>query len=301
MKTPHLASTLVLLLVLSMGTSCMIIRQGEVGVKRKLGRIDENVLLEGPRGYNPFTSVILRVPIQTVNREVSFSLPSKEGLTIEAVMSILYHVNPASAPTLLKEIGPRYEEGIIMPVFRSAAADVSARFMAKDMHSGARAAIEADISTRMNEILEEKGITVENVLMKSIKLPADLSRAIEEKLRAEQEAQRMEFVKQQQEIEAERQIIEAKGARETQIIAAEAQKRKVEIEAEGQANATRLQAEAQAEANRKLSESLNTDVLRFHSIDAYRAISNSPNAKLIITPPDAPFLGLPADILKTKN
>lgn len=276
----------------------MIIRQGEVGVKRKLGRIDNTVLMEGPRGYNPFTSVILRVPIQTVNREVSLALPSKEGLTIQAVMSILYHVNADAAPTLLKEIGRQYEEGIIMPVFRSAAADVSARFMAKDMHSGARAAIEVEISKRMNEILEEKGITVENVLMKSIKLPSDLSRAIEEKLRAEQEAQRMEFTKQQEEMEAQRRIIEAKGARDAEIIAAEAQKRKIEIEAEGQANATKLQAAAQAEANQKLAESLSIEVLRYHSIDAYREVSKSNNSKLIITPTAAPFLGLSEDILK---
>ncbi|MEO1450593.1 MAG: SPFH domain-containing protein [Bacteroidota bacterium] len=298
MKTSRFSLSMTLLLILCMGTSCMIIRQGEVGVKRKLGRIDENVLMEGPRGYNPFTSVIFRVPVQTVNREVSLALPSKEGLTIQAVMSILYHVNAKAAPTLLKEIGRQYEGGLIMPVFRSAAADVSSRFMAKDMHSGARSAIEHEISTRMNEILEEKGITVENVLMKSIKLPTDLSNAIEEKLRAEQEAQRMEFIKQQQEIEAQRRIIEAKGERDARIIAAEAEKRKIEIEAEGQANATKLQAEAQSQANKQLSESLTMDVLRYHSIDAYREVSKSTNSKLIITPTAAPFLGLSDDILK---
>lgn len=298
MKARHISLSLVLACILSFSTSCMIVRQGEVGVKRKLGRIDETVLMEGPRGYNPLTTIIFKVPIQTVNREVSLSLPSKEGLTIQSVMSILYHVNPTAAPNLLKEIGPRYEEGIIMPVFRSAASDVSARFMAKDMHSGARAVIEHEISTRMNEILEAKGITIENVLMKSIKLPQDLSNAIEEKLRAEQEAQRMEFIKQQEEIEAERRIIQAKGERDAAIIAAEAVRQRIEIEAAGQANATRLQAEAQAEANRQLSESLSPAILRYHSIDAYREVSKSPNSKLVITPTAMPFLGLPDDLLK---
>lgn len=298
MKPHRILLCLVLGSFLLTGTSCMIIRQGEVGVKRKLGRIDKDVLMEGPRGYNPLTSVIFRVPIQTVNREVSLNLPSKEGLTIQSVMSILYHVNPKSAPTLLKEIGQQYEDGLIMPVFRSAAADVTARFMAKDMHSGARSAIEHEISTRMNEILEEKGITVENVLMKSIKLPADLSRAIEEKLRAEQEAQRMEFTKQQEEMEAQRRIIEARGQRDANILAAEAEKRKIEIEAEGQANATKLQAEAQAQANERLAGSLTERLLKYHSIEAFREVSNSPNSKLIITPKESPFLGLPGDLLK---
>ena len=35
----------------------------------------------------------------------------------------------------MREVGKRYESEMIMPVFRSAAADVTSRFLAKDMHS----------------------------------------------------------------------------------------------------------------------------------------------------------------------
>ena len=60
-----------------------------------------------------------------------------------------------------------------------------------------------------------------------------LTRAIEEKLEAEQDAQRMEFVKEAQRQEAQRRIIEAEGERDSQIIAAEGAKRTMEIEAVG--------------------------------------------------------------------
>jgi regulator of protease activity HflC (stomatin/prohibitin superfamily) len=276
-----------------LSTSCVVIRQGEVGVKRTLGRIQSEPITEGPEAFNPFSTVILRVPVRTENLEVKLPLPSKEGLTINSEISILYRVMPNSAPLLLQEIGTGYEQQIIMPVFRSAAADVTARFMAKDMHSGARSVIEKEISTRMNEILEPRGILIENVLMKSILLPAGLSRAIEEKLQAEQDAQRMEFVKLRETADAERSIIEAKGARDSQVIAADAQKRTLEIEAEGQAYATRLKANAEAEANAKIDSSLTDQVLRYRAIEAFKDVSNSKNSKLIITDGKTPFLGIP--------
>jgi regulator of protease activity HflC (stomatin/prohibitin superfamily) len=289
---------IVAFLVLSMSTSCMIIRQGEVGVKRKYGLISETALTPGARGYNPLSSVIIRVPVRTVNLEVKVPLPSKEGLTINSEISILYRVSAKSAPLLLREVGLGYEREMIMPVFRSAVADVSARFLAKDMHSGARAAIEGEIASRMNEILEKRGIIIENVLMKSIQLPPGLARAIEEKLEAEQDAQRMEFVKQREQADAERLLIQTKGQREAQLIAADAEKQTLEIRAAGQANATRLEAEAQAAANDMLQKSLSPEVLKLRAINAFQEVSNSQGSKLIITNGSTPFLGLPEDLLR---
>ena len=89
-----------------------------------------------------------------------------------------------------QDVGLNYEQTIILPIFRSAASDVSAQFFAKDMHSGERASIERRIQTLMTERLEGRGIIIESVLMKSIKLPDGLSRAIEDKLEAEQRPSR---------------------------------------------------------------------------------------------------------------
>jgi regulator of protease activity HflC (stomatin/prohibitin superfamily) len=169
------------------------------------------------------------------------------------------------------------------------------------MHSGERGIIEAAIRDQMDGILEERGILVENVLLKSIQLPQGLSRSIEQKLQAEQDAERLEFVTQQEQREAERRTIQAKGDRDAAIIDAEAEKRRIEIEAEGYANATRMAAEAEAEANRQLTESLTPEVLQFRSIDAFLQLSKSNNAKLIITDKDMPLLGLPANMMQGEN
>jgi regulator of protease activity HflC (stomatin/prohibitin superfamily) len=87
-------------------------------------------------------------------------------------------------------------------MFSSASADVSSNFFAKDMHSGMRSNIEAQIKAKMGDVLKQ-GIIVESVLMKSIQLPVGLASSVERKLQ-EQDAMRMEFVLQQEKLEAER-------------------------------------------------------------------------------------------------
>lgn len=275
--------------------SCTTIRQGEVGVKRKLGKLNNKSMDQGVKLYNPFLATIIKVPVRTVNLEVKLALPSKEGLTIQSEISILYRIEKKDATKVINNIGMDYENVVILPVFRSAAADVTSKFYAKDMHSGERARIERNIRDTMMEVLGEKGFVVENVLMKSISLPSGLSAAIEEKLRAEQEAQRMEFTKQKETLEAERKTIAAEGDKKAAIIAAEAQAEVTEIKAEGQAKATKIEAEAKAKANDLMTKGITPEILKYNQIEAFKALSTSPNAKVIITDGKTPLLGIPAD------
>ena len=98
---------------------------------------------------------------------------------------------------------------------------------------------------------------IDRVLLKSIKLPAGLYAAIEEKLRAEQDAQRMEYVLQQERREAERRKVEAAGVRDSQKI---------------------------------LSQGLNKEIIQLRSIEAFKELAKSPNAKVIITDGKAPLM-----------
>lgn len=247
----------VLLVFLVALSSCTVVREGEIGVRRTLGKYNENTYSSGLRFYNPFTSYIERVSVRTNNEEVSLNIPSKEGLTIVSEVSILYRIEPHKVPSILRTIGPEYTRNILLPVFRSAVSDVTSRFYAKDMHTGERATIEAAIRDQMMVLLGDRGIIVEAVLLKSIQLPRALSRAIEEKLEAEQQAQRMEFVLQEARQEADRKLIEATGVRDAQLI---------------------------------LAEGLTPMILQFKSIEAYLELAKSPNAKIIIGNGDLPVL-----------
>lgn len=236
--------------------SCTIVQPGEVGVKQKLGRLDKKVHPSGPVYFNPFTSKVIKASIQTNNLELSISLPSKEGLSITSTISILYRLDQKKVPDVIIELGLTYES-IIANIFRSASADVCAKFFAKDMHSGMRAEIEKDIKTKMSETLTDKGIIIEAVLMKSIQLPSGLASSIEQKLQAEQDAMRMEFILQQEKLEAERKIIEAQGTSDAQKI---------------------------------LSEGLTPEIIKLKSIEAFIELSKSNSSKVIVTDGKTPFL-----------
>jgi prohibitin 1 len=248
--------------------SCTVVRQGEVGVKRTFGKYSDQVYTSGLRGYNPFSSTIVKISSQTNNLEVQIDIPSKEGLTIRSEVSILYNVEPKQAPNLLRNVGPDYESTLILPVFRSAVSDIASKFYAKDMHSGNRADIEKAIKVLMAETTKDKGIFIESVLLKSIQLPKTLSKAIEEKLEAEQQAQRMEFVLLEAKQEAQRKRIEAEGVRD---------------------------------ANSIIAQGLTNPILQFKNIEAWLKLSESNNAKVIISNGNTPLMLNPDGSSATDN
>ena len=263
--------------------SCTVVRPHQVAVKSKLGKIDNKVRMAGPVAYNPFVTKVIKVNVRTMNLSIKENLPSKEGLTILSESSILYHIKAEDAPKVIKETGLNYEENLILPVFRSAASDVCSRYYAKDMHSAKRNEIEQEIRKRLAEVCEEKGFVIEAVLLKSISLPQGLTRSIEAKLEAEQEALRMEFVLDRQKKEMDRQLIEAEGAKKNAIIQAEAKAQTAILEAEGRAKSIEIEAKANKSANDMLNSSLTPNVLKMNQIQAFMKLSTSPNTKTIIT------------------
>ena len=256
-------TTLLLVIAGILASSCAVVRPGEVGVKQKFGKLSDRVYDEGMYAYNPFGTVMLKTPVRTVNMEVNLSLPSKEGLNIDANISILYKIDKANVPTLIKDVGNDYES-IISAVFRSAAADVCAQYMAKDMHSGKRAEIEKGIVGKMDSTLNKRGIDIEAVLLKSIQLPPGLYNSIQSRLEAEQEVLRMQYLLEQEKLEANRKVIEAKGTRDAQII---------------------------------LSEGLTEQILRLRSIEAFLELAASQNSKVIITDGKSPLMIEDDDII----
>jgi regulator of protease activity HflC (stomatin/prohibitin superfamily) len=274
-------TSILLLLVLTSG--CAVINPGQVGVKRTLGKLSSKVSQPGPVLFNPFISKVVRLNVGTMNMAIKENLPSKEGLTILSESSILFHIKAADAPRIIQETGLNFEENLILPVFRSAASDVCSRYYAKDMHSAKRNEIEKEIQIRLAEVCDAKGFVIEEVLLKSITLPAGLTESIETKLQAEQEALRMEFVLDRQKKEVERQIIEAEGAKKTNVIQAEARAEAMRIEAEGSAKSIEIKAKANKAANEMLNSSITPNILTLNEIEAFTKLATSPNAKTVIT------------------
>jgi regulator of protease activity HflC (stomatin/prohibitin superfamily) len=268
MKKHSFFSISMMMVGLLLLTSCATVMQDEVGVKRRFGKLVPKVLSPGLYTFNPFFATVLKVPTRTINMQIMLeALPSKEGLTIASELAILYHVRPEQAVKILESVG-RISNGeqIILSVLRSAAADVTSKFFAKDMHTSERENIEKAIAAKMTEILGDRGFVIENVLLKSIRLPSGLAKAIEEKLEAEQEAQRMEFVLNKEKREAERKRVEAEGVRDAQLI---------------------------------ISEGLNDLLIQYKSLEVMQNLATSPNTKIIITDGKTPYLINPNEQVST--
>lgn len=257
MNKAYVMKSIILSVALLISSSCAIIRPGEVGVKQRLGTLDSAIHEPGYVVINPLITKVVKVPTRTMNLEVELSLPSKEGLNVNSIISILYRIDQDQASNVIKNVGSQYENVLILSVFRSAASDVCAQFYAKDMHSGNRSIIEQKIKESMETVLKEYGFEVEAVLLKSISLPQGLYRAIEDKLEAEQNAQRMEFVLLQTEKEAEQRKIEATGIRDANLI---------------------------------LSEGITPSVLQWRNLEVMSEFADSPNSKLILTNGEVPAL-----------
>ena len=238
-------------------SSCAVVNPGEVGVKQQFGKLKGEVQNQGLVILNPLITELVKVPTRTVNKEVGLNLPSKEGLNVAAEISILYHVKQNKVIDIINEVGTNYERTLILSTFRSASADVCAKFYAKDMHSGKRSEIESEIKNQMMEVLEGRGFVIEAILLKSIRLPVGLYSAIEGKLEAEQQAQQMEFVLQRETKEAQRKRIEAEGIRDAQNI---------------------------------IKEGITDANIEWRSLEVLRELSASPNAKIIITDGKTPVL-----------
>lgn len=256
-KSMNIKNVIIALIISLFAISCATIRPGEVGVKQKLGKLGDKVYQPGVVGVNPFVTTMVRIPTRTVNLEVNLNLPSKEGLNVSSNISILYHIEAEKAIEILNNVGQQYESVLILSVFRSAAADICSEFFAKDMHSGNRNEIEKQILERMNSYLAHRGFTIESVLMKSINLPSGLYSAIEDKLEAEQDAQRMQFVLEREKLEAQRRRIEAEGIKDAQLI---------------------------------LKDGLSEQIIKWKSLEVLDNLAGSENSKLIITDGKTPVL-----------
>lgn len=262
-------TNILVLFIIFCNFGCMsVVNQGEVGVRDTLGAQSKSVSEPGFKLYLWPVWDITKVSVRTSNLKVKLSLPSKEGLTIDSEVSVLYRIKPESVPRILQDIGVNFEKRFILPVFRSAVADITAQYPAKDMHSGKRSEIENAVKNMMSTRIKDRGFMIEAVLLKSIRLPKGLSRSIEDRLRAEQSAQQMIYVLQREQSEAKRKLIEAEGVRD---------------------------------ANLKLSEGLTPEVLHYKAIEALHELSASPNTKLIITSSQNPLnLDLPTQPVNSK-
>jgi len=225
-----------------------VIPAGNVGVVDFFGTVSDNTLKSGINFVNPFARVV-KFSVKTQEIKEVMDVPSKEGLTVQLEISVLYHLDPEKAARVYKSVGENYVEVILEPQFRSVSRGVTAGYEAKALYTSEREMLAQIIMADLEKIVGVRGIIIESSPLRRIGLPPGLTAAIEEKLRAEQESQRMQFVLTKEKQEAERKRIEAQGISDFQAI---------------------------------VTRGISDQLLRWKGIEATEKLAASQNAKVVI-------------------
>jgi len=208
-----------LFLILALSQTFTVVPAGNVGVVDFFGTVSDLTLKAGINMINPLAKVV-KFSVKTEEIKETMDVPSKEGLTVRLELSALYHLNPEKAAEVYKSVGENYIQILLEPQFRSVARGVTSGYDARALYTSEREVISQIIQKDLEKLVEPRGITIESTPLRQVGLPAGLTESITEKLRAEQESQRMQFVLTKEKQEAERKRIEAQGISDFQNIVA---------------------------------------------------------------------------------
>jgi len=226
-----------------------IVPAGHVAVVDLFGNVDHKVREPGLHFINPFAH-IRKFSTKTQILSCKVQVPSKEGLSISLHVSALFRVEPGAVRTLYTTVGTDYVDVILDPQFQSVIRQVTSGYEAKDLYNAAsRTKMQHELIQVLRSTLHERGIAIEDTPLRGITLPETLTTAIENKLKAEQESQRMQFVLERERLEAERKQIEANGI---------------------------------ASFQRIVSDGISPQLLKWKGIEATEHLASSPNSKIIV-------------------
>lgn len=211
-----------------------IVPAGSVGVQVLFGKVlVKSTLSEGLNIVNPFINLeIMTVRTQAYTMSIAaeegqrygddaiLSL-TKDGLEIAMDLTVWYHLDASEAAIVFQKIGKDYVAKIVRPAARTAIRNTTVKYNAVEIYSEKREEVQTEINKQLEKDLEERGIVLEKVLLRNIQLPVKVKNAIEAKLEAEQDAQKMEFVLLKEIKEADRKKIEAGGIASAQRIIAQ--------------------------------------------------------------------------------
>ena len=250
------------LIVLGFISSCFVqITAGSVGVQSLFGKIQGKVLTEGLNVVNPILTVI-KFDVKTQNYTMSaihdegdqagddaIRVLSSDGLEVVIDLTVLFRVTSDKAPTILRTIGEDYTNVVVRPIVRTKIRDLAANYEAVALYSSKREEFQQRLFTAIDKEFTKRGFSLEQVLIRNLNLPQSVKAAIESKINAEQESQKMRFVLDKERQEADRKRVEAQGISDYQRI---------------------------------LTSTLSDKLLQYEKIQAQKELAGSPNAKIII-------------------
>ncbi|HDJ32475.1 MAG TPA: prohibitin family protein [Bacteroidetes bacterium] len=251
-KSIIIALVIVVLLLIVFGSRIFyVIKPGERAVVFKTisGDLErDHVLGTGLKMIAPWNQ-LYRYNVREQQQEETMDVLDKNGLSIKMDVTVRFNPVYTRIGYLHEVFGENFVRSLVIPEVRSSVRKVTGRYTAEEIYSTKRSEVETAIITETEKVLQDNSIQMTALLIRSIILPDDIKKAIENKLTREQEALAMTYVNQREQLEAERKAIEAKGV---------------------------------ANYNRIVNASLTDRILKQRGIDATLELAQSPNAKVVV-------------------
>ncbi|MFH0862928.1 MAG: prohibitin family protein [Candidatus Altiarchaeota archaeon] len=229
--------------------------------------------------------------------DVPVTAPTKEGLLVTTDVSVLYRIKPGVAPKLVQELTPDYRRGTIMPRIRSIVRDVSGGMSVTEIYGPGRGRLQTEIFDRLKGELEKDGFILEEVLVREIDMPTDITSAIEDKQTMEQTAMKKQYEVDLTLKEAERLKLQGLGTANQQVAVAEGDAKANIARAKGEVEAKVMLAKAEAEALKTVADAMreNPKALDYKQLQVLEALYKNPNTKFVALPSNQMIYQLPQD------
>ncbi len=253
------------------------IEPGYVGIvfDKARSQVTTGQLEPGWRVINPFTQSIQQYPvtIQTYSmvaaqgegsatNDDSIKVQSIEGQQVNLDVVIQYQVIKEEAAALFQDWGGQpieyVEDRVVRQYTRSQVPLVASRYGWEAISASEREKISNEIAERLQGEFARRHLQLVSFGIREVHLPQQLKQALDQKIQAQQEAERQEY-----------QLQQAKVRAEQDKVAAEGQANALRAQAQGEADATKIRAQAQAEANKQLSQSLTSDLIRYQQLQRW--------------------------------
>ncbi len=224
----------------------VIVESGHVGVVRRLGAVQMDALPEGIHGKIPLVDSVIEVDIRLRKAESEAQAASKDLQVVRTQVAVQYSMNGQVMPLTFQKIGTRsvVETTLVSPAIMESVKAVTALYTAEDLvtnRAEVKNKIQLAIEDFINTTLQQKDVggalSLANVAITDFDFSDEFNRAIEEKVKAEQEALKAKNEKL-------RRVTQAEAAAAERTLAADAEAYQIEVASKARAEAIRREAEA---------------------------------------------------------
>ena len=249
-RTLRRVGILLIVIVGVLGVGCSTttrIDAGHVGIRVKLAGTARGVqdmeIKTGWTFFNPITEQIVIFPTSVQNvvwtqsahegRPVdeSITFSSSEGVNVNADIGLSFHIRPDLAPKLYARFRQTdmqsLADGFVRNVVRENFNEVASRMPVQEIYGAGKSKMLSDVVEKCRKIFAEDGIEIDQLTINgALRLPPNVSDAINRAMEATQNAIQSENRVRQVKAEAEQAVAQAHGQ-------AEATRQKAQGEADG--------------------------------------------------------------------